>query len=260
VKNKIIQGLWIGGRLSLLDQLSLKSFMANGHEYHLYVYNCVQDVPTGVIVKDANNIIPESEIYRNIQSPSEYPYLGFSDYFRVKLIYDKGGFWADTDIICLKQFDFQDDYVFSSEISNIKMKDGVASSLFRCPKNSIFLKEMYNEIHSNPLKKTDGGNILNMFPEYIKKYGFENYLKEKNMFSIYDNKNIVSITNKKYDENFYAECYSVHLLRQLWACNKDRIKGKKDGIKKQIMLNSILDINKIYSEKTPYGFWQRKYL
>jgi len=257
-KNLVVQGLWIGGRLSLLDQLSLKSFMANGYEYHLYVYDDVKDVPVGVVVKDANEIIPESEVYKNRYTTLEYSYFGFSDYFRVKLIYDKGGFWADTDIICLKHFDFQDDYIFSSEISTVE--NGVASSLFKCPKNSVFLKEMCNEIRSNPLEKTDRGNILYMFPEYIKKYGFENYLKDSKIFSIFNKKNIASIISKEYNEDFYDECYSVHLLRQCWAWNRDRIKGEKDGIKKQIMLNSILDINKIYSEKTPYGSWQRKYL
>ncbi len=49
VDNKIVQGLWIGNKLSLLEQLSLKSFMANGHEYHLYIYDDVENIPEGTI-------------------------------------------------------------------------------------------------------------------------------------------------------------------------------------------------------------------
>ena len=256
--NKVVQGLWIGDRLSLLEQLSIKSFMKNGHEYHLYVYDDVKDVPMGTIVKDANEIIPESEIYKNRYESIAYSYLGFSDYFRVKLIYDKGGFWVDTDIVCLKYFDFQEDYVFTPEQSHVE--NGISSSLFKCPKNSVFLKEMHDEICSDPLEKTDEGNILHIFPRYIKKYGFENYLKDSKLFSVFNTRNIVFITNKKSDKDFCEGCYSVHLLRQFWSSNREHVELKKDGFKKRAMLNSILDINKIYPESTPYGFWQRKYL
>jgi mannosyltransferase OCH1-like enzyme len=116
MKNKVVQGLWIGDELSLLEQLSIKSFLANGHEYHLYVYDDIKNIPEGTIVKEANEIIDSSEIYKNTYFSVAFGYLGFSDYFRVKLIYDKGGFWADTDIVCLKHFDFEEDYVFTPEV------------------------------------------------------------------------------------------------------------------------------------------------
>jgi hypothetical protein len=258
MKNKVVQGLWIGDELSLLEQLSIKSFMAHGHEYHLYVYDDVKNIPEGTIVKDANEIIDSSEIYKNTYHLPECGYLGFSDYFRVKLIYDKGGFWVDTDLVCLKHFDFEEDYVFSPEISHVK--NGVSSSIFRCPKNSIFLQEMYDEIYSDPFEKTNEGNILYIFREYVKKYGFEHYLKNSKLFSTLDLTNIVFIINKQHDEDFYKECYSVHLLRQFWSVNRYRIHSEKDSLSKRIKLNSILDINKIYPEDTCYGFWQRKYL
>ncbi len=61
--NKIIQGLWIGDRLSTMEALSIKSFLNNGHEYHLYTYSHVDNIPLGTIVKDGNEILPESEIF-----------------------------------------------------------------------------------------------------------------------------------------------------------------------------------------------------
>lgn len=36
--NWVIQGLWVGGSLSRLEKLSIQSFLAYGHEYHLYAY------------------------------------------------------------------------------------------------------------------------------------------------------------------------------------------------------------------------------
>ena len=35
--SNIIQSLWIGTELSNLERLSIKSFIDNGHTYHLYV-------------------------------------------------------------------------------------------------------------------------------------------------------------------------------------------------------------------------------
>ena len=50
----IVQGLWIGTPLSKMEILSIKSFLQNGHPYHLYVYHRVDNVPEGVVLKDAN--------------------------------------------------------------------------------------------------------------------------------------------------------------------------------------------------------------
>jgi hypothetical protein len=58
--NKIIQGLWIGPELSTLEQLSIASFLQNGHDYHLYVYDEPKNVPVGTLIRDAGEILPSS--------------------------------------------------------------------------------------------------------------------------------------------------------------------------------------------------------
>lgn len=107
----IIQALWIGGSLSLIEQLSISSFIKNGHEFHLYTYGEVKGIPEGTTIKDASLIIPEKDIY----TYNEGSYAGFADWFRWKLLYEKGGFWVDTDMICLKPFNFDEDLIFGSE-------------------------------------------------------------------------------------------------------------------------------------------------
>ena len=59
----VVQSLWIGNRLSTLERLAIASFLANGHEYHLYGYGDVQGVPRGVTLKDGNAILPESRLF-----------------------------------------------------------------------------------------------------------------------------------------------------------------------------------------------------
>lgn len=112
--NRIIQGLWVGGSLSQMEQLSIRSFLANGHAYHLYTYGDVQEVPPGTVVKDGNEILPADQIFTHQSGWGQGSYAGFADLFRYQLLRQKGGWWTDTDVICLQPFDFTDDYVIAS--------------------------------------------------------------------------------------------------------------------------------------------------
>jgi hypothetical protein len=107
-----MQGLWVGPRLSTMEQLSIASFLAHGHPYHLYVYEDVTGVPAGAEVKDANEILPASRIFRYANGGS---YAGFSNLFRYQLLRDRGNWWVDLDMVCLRPFDFADPIVISSE-------------------------------------------------------------------------------------------------------------------------------------------------
>jgi hypothetical protein len=107
-----IQTLWIGPRLSTMEQLALTSFVQQGHEVELYTYGEVAGVPEGVHVRDGNAILPESMIflYRDHHS-----YSGFSNYFRYRLLLERGGCWADMDLVALQPIAFDGEHVFSSE-------------------------------------------------------------------------------------------------------------------------------------------------
>ena len=108
----IIQSLWIGDRLSPLEQLSIRSFLANGHPFHLYTYGAVADVPAGAIVKDANSIIHQRHIFRH-RYKHKGSLAGFADWFRWELLYRQGGWWVDMDIVCLQPFDFPQKLFFT---------------------------------------------------------------------------------------------------------------------------------------------------
>ena len=53
-----IASLWIGGDLSWLEQLCLKSFADAGHQITLYSYAPISNLPEGVLAGDANEIYP----------------------------------------------------------------------------------------------------------------------------------------------------------------------------------------------------------
>jgi hypothetical protein len=88
---------WNGESLSPLEQVCIKSFIAHGHRIHLFTYNKNVVVPQGVIVESASEILPVDRLFIFENSPS-----AFSNIFRYKLLFDKGGWWIDTDVINLK--------------------------------------------------------------------------------------------------------------------------------------------------------------
>ena len=122
--SNIIQSLWIGKELSKIEQLCIASFIYHGCELHLYTYEKVANVPAGVVLMDANEIIPK----KNIFTAHSSSYGAFSDWFRWNLLYDKGNFWVDLDVICLKPFVFSEDFVYGFEDNKF-----VAASVLKFP-------------------------------------------------------------------------------------------------------------------------------
>ena len=59
----LIQSLWIGPRLTTMEQLTIRSFLEHGHEFRLYVYDRVDGVPEGTVVCDGNEVLPRSRIF-----------------------------------------------------------------------------------------------------------------------------------------------------------------------------------------------------
>src|SRR6478736_5289132 len=110
--DRIIQGLWIGEELSAMERMCIHSFLSHGHEFHLFVYANVENIPAGTIVKDGEEILSASSIFRYRDNGS---YAGFSNFFRYELLWQRGGWWVDLDTICLRPFRFEDEYVIGSE-------------------------------------------------------------------------------------------------------------------------------------------------
>jgi hypothetical protein len=96
-----VNGLWIGPRLSPLERACVQSFLGKGHTFNLYVYESVENVPSGCTVCDATSIIPRSHVFTHSDGPGVGSLAGFSDLFRYKLLYEQGGWWTDLDVFCL---------------------------------------------------------------------------------------------------------------------------------------------------------------
>ena len=103
-----VASLWIGTRLHYLNQLCLLSHVQQGHPTTLYCTDKVTNVPDGVIVKPATDIM---KIDMDIVSQTSESFL--SNVFRYKMIEATDAVWIDCDAFCHKPFPDEMDAIFA---------------------------------------------------------------------------------------------------------------------------------------------------
>lgn len=176
--NKIIQGLWIGHELSVLEQLSIASFLRNGHEFHLYVYDDLKNVPGGTVLKDAAEILTSDRIFQYRDQPT---YAGFANFFRYKLLLERGGWWVDLDTICLRPFDFPEAHVFSSEVD--KGLEVITSGIIKAPAGSEVMAYAWEVCQGKkPEQLVWGETGPRLMDEAVRKSSFEHCTKPHKVF------------------------------------------------------------------------------
>jgi hypothetical protein len=99
----VVQGFWSGSRLNALQRACLGSFVHHGHRFVLFSYESIEAVD-GVVIADAAHIVPRSKLFFFDNPRSGRPDIGpFSDYFRYRLLHQRGGWYCDVDTLCLSR-------------------------------------------------------------------------------------------------------------------------------------------------------------
>ena len=214
--NKIVNGLWIGKRLSQVELLTINSFLKNGHTFVLWTYETLEnDLPQEVILKDASQIIPKEEVfcYKNSNQfgHGKGSYAGFSDLFRYKLLYEFGGWWVDMDVTCLRPFTFEEPYVF-----RIHHDFPVVGNIMKCPKGSELMKRCYEQgIACVDENNKDWNLPIQILNDTIKELGLSIYIKT---ISNHDKWNDVRKMLFK-DVNFPESWWAIHWINEEWRRN-----------------------------------------
>ncbi len=118
------------------------SFRDAGHHVKLYTYNSVKNIPNGIEVADAKEILPDSEIiyYKRKNHPFYGSFAAHSDKFRYHMLNQcERTIWADADVYCVKQFQPTNGYLFAYESSDI-----VNNGVLALPKSSQTLDSLIN--------------------------------------------------------------------------------------------------------------------
>jgi mannosyltransferase OCH1-like enzyme len=212
--NKVIHGMWIGNELSSIELLTIKSFIANGHQFYLWLYdNPAIEEMDNLIIKDASEIISREFVFsyknKNTFGHGQGSYAGFSDIFRYKLLYEYGGWWVDMDVTCLKPFDFPSEYVFRPH----HVLD-VVGNVMKCPKGSDLMKASYEEaIETVNSDNTDWHKPIEILNKYIARFGLTGYIRGDLSYS--DDWRVISKFIK--GNNAYStDYYFIHWLNEEW--------------------------------------------
>lgn len=88
---------WSFAPFGYLERLCLTSMIRAGHPIDLYSYEKDLDLPDGVTLKDASQIMPRSKIVRHRFGPSH-----FTDIFRYEGLRRGFGTWVDMDVLMLR--------------------------------------------------------------------------------------------------------------------------------------------------------------
>jgi len=213
-----VGSLWIGKSLSNVEKLSMSSFVANGHDYHLYVYDDVEGIPEGVIIDDANKVVPEKDIFYSLTSDGKPGGLGaFSDYFRFNMMNYAGGYWVDTDIVCIKPFDFDTDYVFSSENTH-RGEIEATSGVMKIKKGSKALKyavDYCNDVEDKSnIRWGDIGPLL--VRKTIEKFKLEKYVRDYKVFMPINWWEAHHIINPNTEFQIENQTHSIHFWNEIW--------------------------------------------
>ena len=217
--NQIIQGLWIGPELSVMEQLSIASFLQNGHRYHLYTYDEIRNIPVGTLVRDANEILPAERIFQYKDQPS---YAGFANFFRYKLLLERGGWWVDTDTICLKSFDFPEEYVFSSEID--KGLEVITSGIIKAPAGSEVMTYAWGVCQTKtPERLVWGETGPRLMGAAVGKYSLQKYQKPHQVFCPLGYAEWHKVLEPEGNPTLPEACYAIHLWNEKWrAAGQDK--------------------------------------
>ncbi len=175
--NEIVNGLWIGSKLSRIELLTIRSFLAKGHRFRLWLYGPLSTpLPAGTEVCDASEIIPADRVFsyrqHNKYGHGKGSVAGFSDIFRYKLLYDHGGWWVDMDVTCLQPLDIDTPYFFRDH-----HELQVVGNVMKCPRHSAVMLQCYEEASATVDEhNTDWHKPIEILNKGVREHGLSSYI------------------------------------------------------------------------------------
>lgn len=100
----IVRMFWHGAPLSTYERLAIASFLKQGHRVEVFSYGELQ-LPPGATPMDAAAVLPEQALLSYQGEAGTVDIAAYADLFRYKLLYERGGIWADSDVLCLRPMD-----------------------------------------------------------------------------------------------------------------------------------------------------------
>jgi hypothetical protein len=181
-----IQSFWMGERLTTMEQLCIQSFLKNGHEFDLYAYHHIANVPRGARLLDARTILPQS-VSDRFRYNAHTPVAALADVFRYKLLLEHGGVWVDMDVVCLKPSNIELEYCFPLT-SGSKMLDpdkqfAVDSWFMKVPMTCDFIRYCYETAFTYANREMHWGEIGPVLVAHaVERFDLSKFAREEDVF------------------------------------------------------------------------------
>lgn len=180
-----INSFWVGEEIGLLEKLTVQSFIDNGHTFILWSYNphIKNLLPAGVVVKDANKIIDETQLFRyagNGNCPKN-SVGGFYELFKFTLLNKLGGWFVDMDVTCLDSFKQLDS-------KNIVLKPSlvnkVSSSIIKIQRLDPILSNLISDLKQKLTPGNDRWELANeIFAKIISSNNYNKFIAKSGLFN-----------------------------------------------------------------------------
>ena len=208
-----VQSLWVGDELSAMERLSISSFLAHGHQFDLYTYGPLGGIPNGVRLRDAAEILPRDRVFLYRDYPS---YAGFANFFRYKLLLERGGWWVDLDAVCLRPFDFDQEYVFASEgdaLGRYVPTNGFIKAPAGCP----LMAELWQICQArDPTQISWGETGPFLIQQNIGRFGLEAYVQDFSVFCPIHYFQWQEVLDPTGTWAFPDSTRTIHLWNEMW--------------------------------------------
>jgi hypothetical protein len=213
---RTVQSFWFGSVLPEMQQLGIKSFLRLGYQYDLYAYSPVEGVPAGATLCDAAAILPRDRLFCYQSGFGRGSYAAFSNLFRYRLIFERGGWWVDTDVVALKEFDSGESTILATEYET-DWSIQCSTAAFKAPAGSLFLKYCEDAIGERDLAMLQWGEIGPMlFDAAVTRFGLTNFRKPPVVFSPISYFEFRDIIRPGFDMSRLEGACAVHLWNQMW--------------------------------------------
>jgi len=239
---KKVHYIWLGGKpKDKLTEICLLTWKDKMPDYEFIEWNENN--------LDLDKISAENEYFAECRKRNLYAFM--ADYLRIKILYEQGGIYIDTDVQAIKSLNplLENELLLGWEECTIdKVNKQIGTGFIACEKGNWFIEKIY-DFYNNEIMKTD----LFVIPVIMTKI-YNNLSKEEQekinilpteYFSPYD-----SGGGKRFSSNLITEnTYVIHWFSYSWGKFKNRewvqVKHIKNPVKQRIaMIKNRIDFYK----------------
>jgi hypothetical protein len=156
---------WDGAPLGYVERLCIASMLEVRHALDIYSYRTDLDIPKGVALCDANDILPRSRVVLH-ETGSWAP---FADIFRYEALLRGAGIWIDLDVLLLKPIGdigehvvgWQDAYVINNAVLRLPPASPCLQRLIALGRSEVVVPPQWSSVRrmSQRLRSLFGQHI-----------------------------------------------------------------------------------------------------